>query len=90
MREALAKAQLPENYPPLSRVMLGADETTWLELTTREGERTWRMLDARGTPSAQLKVPRNLRIIVATRSTIWATETDDDGLQHVVRFRVTR
>jgi hypothetical protein len=90
MRAALEKAQLPDNYPPLSRVMLGADETTWLELTTREGERTWQMLDARGTQAAQLKVPRNLRIMVATRSTIWATETDDDGLQHVVRFRLIR
>jgi len=89
-REALAKAKLRENYPPLSRLVLGADETTWLELTTREAERTWQMLDARGAQAAQLKVPRNLRIIVATRSTIWATETDEDGLQHVVRFRVTR
>ena len=90
MRAALEKAQLPEYYPPLSRVLLGADETTWLELTTREGERTWQMLDARGNQSAQLKVPRNLRIAVATRSTIWATETDDDGLQHIVRYRVNR
>ena len=90
MREALAKVQLPESYPPLARLLIGTDETMWLEFTTVAGERTWHMLDGRGTPIAQLKVPRNLRIMVATRSNVWAIETDGDDLQHPVRYGISR
>jgi hypothetical protein len=88
--QALAKVQLPETYPPVTRFLLGADETTWIEFPQPDGDRKWEVLDARGTPIAELKVPRNVRIMVASRASVWAVETDDDGLQHVVRFRVSR
>ena len=54
------------------------------------GDRTWQTLDDRGNPIGQLKVPRNVRIKVASRAAIWATETDDDGMQHIVRYRIVR
>ena len=82
--------RIPESYPPLSRIIAGRDNTTWLELFTPSGDRTWLMLDAQGTLAGRLTVPRNIDLKVASRETIWATETDDDGLQHIVRFRVSR
>ena len=85
-----AAEKIPDFFPPLTVILGGRDETTWIEMFSIAGDRTWQMLDDRGNPIGQLKVPRNVRIKVASRSTIWATETDDDGLQHVVRFRVTR
>lgn len=90
LAQALQNATLPETYPPVARFLLGADETTWIELTEPEGDRTWNVLDGRGTPIAEVKVPRNVRVMVASRAAIWAIETDDDGLQHVVRYRVSR
>ena len=85
-----AAEKLPEFYPPLRAILSGRDETTWIELYSTAGDRAWQVLDERGNQVAQLKVPRNVRIQVASRSVVWATDTDDDGLQHIVRYRVTR
>ena len=52
--------------------------------------RTWQLLDARGNVSGLVNVPRNTQVMVASRDMIWAIETDDDGLQSIVRCRVTR
>jgi hypothetical protein len=82
--------RIPEAYPPLSRLLAGRDGTTWLELFTPSGDRTWLVLDAQGTLAGRLTVPRNIDLKVASRDVIWATETDDDGLQHIVRYRVNR
>lgn len=88
-RRATAE-RIPEFYPPLSRILAGRDATTWLELFTPSGDRTWHVLDPQGNPAGVLTVPRNIEVKVASRDAIWATETDGDGLQHIVRFRVSR
>jgi hypothetical protein len=48
------------------------------------------MLDARGNIAASIIVPRNTTVLAASRERIWAIETDEDGLQHIVRYRVSR
>jgi hypothetical protein len=89
-RALVEKMQLPEFFPPFSRLLVGRDETTWLELPPVRDSRTWQVLDARGNVTGSVNVPRNTTIMVASREMIWAIETDDDGLQHIVRYRVTR
>jgi hypothetical protein len=89
-RELVEKMQLPEFFPPFSRLLVGRDETIWLELAPVHETRTWHVLDARGNVTGSVTVPRNIIIQVASREMIWAIETDDDGLQHVVRYRVSR
>lgn len=84
------RAKMPRVYPPLLRVLAGRDQGTWLERYSVSGERAWIVLDGRGNVAGAVSVPRNIRILAASHDMIWATETDDDGLQHVVRFRVTR
>jgi hypothetical protein len=78
----------PSSYPPLSRIVLGRDQTTWLEEYSTEGDRHWVVLDARGDPIGRVTVPRNVQVLAASREFVWATDTDDDGLQHIVRFAV--
>jgi hypothetical protein len=90
LASAMERATLPETHPPLARVLPGRDETVWLELNRRSGERIWQVLDARGTLVGSVVVPRNIRFLVASRETVWAIETDADDLQHIVRFRVGR
>jgi hypothetical protein len=82
--------RIPESYPPLSRILVGRDATTWLEVFSASGDRTWHVLDAQGNVAGRITIPRNIDIKVASRDIVWATETDDDGLQHIVRFRVSR
>ena len=88
--EALEKARFPEHRAPVSRILAGRDETTWLELATASGDRTWNVLDAMGTLIGRVRLKRNVQATVVSRDLLWATETDDDGLQHIVRYRVTR
>lgn len=90
MREAAAQMKIPEVYPPVARLLSGRDETTWLETTTRGATRRWIVLDAGGSEIGRLEVPGNIRIMVASRASVWAIETDGDGLESVVRFRVSR
>lgn len=86
---AYRSMKLPATFPPLERVLLGRDETTWIEHYTSTGNRTWSMLNRRGEPIGWLVIPRNIRLHEVSRDFIWATETDEDGLQHIVRYRVT-
>lgn len=90
IRSALEKVQVPDFYPPVSSVLGGRDGSTWLEWYSQSGELRWEGFDAKGNSIGSFRVPRNIQIIAASRDQVWATETDDDGLQSVIRFRVTR
>jgi hypothetical protein len=87
---AMQRTTLPETHPPLARILPGLDETTWVELNRRAEDRIWHVLNASGAITGSLRVPRTTEIKVASATTIWVTETDSDGLQHIVRYRVTR
>ena len=87
-RSAWRSMTVPSDYPPIDRLLLGRDNTTWLEEYTPSGDRSWLVLDARGEPVGRASVPRTVRILVPSREALWGTDTDDDGLQHIVRFTV--
>lgn len=78
----------PASYPPLSKLVLGRDQTTWLEEYTIDGDRRWLVLDSRGEQVGRVTVPRNVQVLAASRESVWATDTDEDGLQHIVRYRI--
>lgn len=90
IRSALEQVQISDFYPPVSRVLGGHDGTTWLEWYSQSGDLLWEGFDGKGNSFGSFRVPRSIQIIAASRDKAWATETDDDGLQHVVRFRVSR
>jgi hypothetical protein len=89
-KDAAAKMLIPETYPPFSRLIIGRDESIWIESYGPGAERFWYVLDNRGTVSGRATAPRNVQLIVVSRTAVWGIETDDDGLQHIVRFRVSR
>ena len=88
--EMWRSAKLPANYPPLARVLLGRDETVWVERYSIAGDREWLMLDARGNVAGRLVLSRNVVLQAVSREMLWATGTDSDGLQHIIRYRVSR
>lgn len=91
--EAYRSMKVPSFYPPIVRVLLGRDDSIWLEEFTpiyKRSTRTWRILDGQGVVMGKLTVPGTFNLEVASRTTLWGTETDNDGLQHVVRYRVSR
>jgi hypothetical protein len=90
MEKALEGVTVPPVYPPYSRALVGRDDTIWIELYGRSERRTWEVLDGTGSLIGRVIVPWNFEIQVAGRTAIWGVETDDDGIEHVVRYRVSR
>ena len=89
-RDAAAAMPIPETYPPIARVLPGRDQTTWLETYGAAGARSWRVLDERGEVQGRVTFPANVQVMVASRDIVWGIETDADGLQHIIRYRVSR
>jgi hypothetical protein len=67
---------------------LGLDQTIWIGMRPTGEERGYLILNGRGDPIGSLMVPTSTRIRQASATRIWVTETDDDGLSSVVRYRV--
>jgi hypothetical protein len=78
-----------ESYPGVTRLAVGDDGTIWLEEhTLAPAARRWRVLDQTGSVIGLLAVPRNVMLLVVSRDRVWATVTDDDDVQSVVRYGV--
>lgn len=88
-RDAAAKMPIPETYPPFSRLIVGRDESVWIESYRPGAGRFWYVLDNRGTVTGRATAPGNVQLMVVSRAAVWGIETDDDGFQNVVRFRVS-
>lgn len=78
-----------KNYPPVRNIVLGRDNTVWLELRTTTGGHRWLMLDPKGNPVGTIVVPNEVTLKAAERGTVWGLITDEDGLLGVVRYRVS-
>lgn len=89
-RDAAAKMPIPETYPPFARLIVGRDESIWIESFGPGAERFWYVLDNRGTVTGRATVPGNVQLMAVSRTVVWGIETDDDGFQHIIRLRVSR
>ncbi|MGH7583954.1 MAG: hypothetical protein ACREL5_12080 [Gemmatimonadales bacterium] len=78
----------PRVYPPLESVMVESDGTTWVGLRRVDAGSPWVVLSPRGDVIGMLIAPDDVKLMVAGADVVWGTETDPDGLESVVRFRV--
>jgi hypothetical protein len=90
LKEAYQSMKRPSSYSPFTRLLIGRDNTLWLELFTLSGDRIWQVFDSRGDLVGRIALPRSVFVHAAEDSTVWGTDTDDDGLEHVVRYRISR
>lgn len=80
---------LPDHLPPVSDLVVGTDGTVWVAREEVPDEpRTWDVFDGTGQQIARVTTPPGLRIEAASRSTVWAVETDALDVPYVVRYRV--
>ena len=70
-------------------MVIGRDQTIWLETWTPAPERSWTVLDARGNPIASVRLPANVMVLAADLTTVWGIETDADDLNSIVRYKLT-
>jgi hypothetical protein len=87
MRE-LARARIPPVYAPVSGLVVGQDNTTWVQLGKTAGGTPVVALDAKGNAIASIVVPPRSRLVQASLVHVWVLETDDDGLSSIVRYRL--
>lgn len=79
----------PKVFPPVARVVVGRDDTIWLEETTAPTAlRYWRVVSRRGTVLGTLELPRNNNLLAADADHIWCTGIDSDGFENIYVYRV--
>ena len=88
--DAYRSVKPPDSYPALSRILVGRDDTIWLETYSRSGDRIWRVLGPDGATLGDVAVPRGIHIMVASREAFWGTDTDENDLASIVRYRISR
>jgi hypothetical protein len=86
--QSLARERMPRWYIAPETLTLGLDHTIWIGMRPTEEGRGYLILNGRGDPIGSLMVPSSTRVRQASATHIWVTETDDDGLSSVVRYRV--
>ena len=88
LRGLVAK-EIPAMYPPIEGLILGADQTIWLQLHSATAERQWLALDPAGNPIGVASVPKNFVARAADRGHLWGFEAEGDQLRALVRFAIT-
>jgi hypothetical protein len=86
--QALARERMSQWYIPVETLTLGLDQTVWIGMRPTDEGRGYLILNDRGDPIGSVMVPTSTRVRQASATHIWVTETDDDGLSSVVRYRV--
>jgi hypothetical protein len=85
------RMELPAHRPPVSRVVVGRDGTTFVG---REGGSAqslqWDILDERGERIGELSLPSQLRVLAADRDHVWGFETDEMDVATVVRYTLRK
>lgn len=84
----MARAAAPRFYPPVSGIVVGLDNTTWIQLRpTKDGTESL-VLDVKGNVVARVLVPPRSNLVQARLDRVWLREIDDDGLASIVRYRL--
>ncbi len=81
--------ELPKYYPPVERVLVGRDQTVWLELAELNSSHVWLVLDSIGREAALASFPASTRLMAANMRNAWGIAADSDGVESIERFRLT-
>ncbi len=85
-----AQVRVPPAYPPLASLHVGRDGSICVGMRTSTVTRQYLVFDLRGEPVGQFLLPAKARIGETDLNTLWAIEPDQDGIESLVRYRLTR
>jgi len=88
LRGLVAK-EIPPVYPPIEGLILGADQTIWLQLHSMSADRQWLALDPAGNSIGVVSVPRTFVARAGDRARLWGFEAEGDQLRTLVRYAIT-
>lgn len=86
--QVAAKQKMPAVYTPVTGIILGLDNTIWIPMRPTPTGREVLVLDGRGNPIGSVMLPPRTTLRQANLTTMWATQSDEDGLTSVVRYRL--
>lgn len=81
--------EVPAFYQPVLQVLVGQDTTVWLRHRKTPKGIPWSVYGKDGRLAASVVLPANLTIKEASLRQLWAFETDEDGFNNVVRFKLS-
>ena len=86
---ASLKAQMPSpsHYPPASFAFFDDGDRLWVGQRLEKGQ-YWEILDPTGRVVGDLRTPEGVALEAAIKGWVWGVETDRDGVESVVRFRL--
>ena len=88
LRGLVAK-EMPPVYPPIEGIILGADQTIWLQVHSTGGDHQWLALDGAGNPIGLVSVPKNFVARAGDRTHLWGFEAEGEQLRSLVRYSIT-
>ena len=90
--DASYTAPLPAFAPRFQRFLPGPGGEMWVELFSerREVPATYLVLDVTGKAKGRLTMPRATTLFEVGTDYVMAVRRDDDGLEHVVQYSLTR
>jgi hypothetical protein len=83
-----AVKRLPWAYPPVQGVLVGRDQTVWIELRSATPGRLWLVLDPKGDAVGTVRVPSEFVAKVAERGRMWGFDREADRVTALVRYRI--
>jgi hypothetical protein len=79
---------IPRYYPPVRRILMGVDGTTWVEQSLDLQGGTWIVLDAKGQTLFRVLVPLDIVVQQASRTDIWGVQTDSLGIASMLKRHI--
>lgn len=80
---------LPETYPPILRLFIDTDGSTWLEQKRSGAGHHWLVIARNGVVRGELVLPPNVRAMAAQGTILWGSAVDEEGVISLVRYQVT-
>lgn len=77
-------------FPPVTKIISGGDETTWLAGVDEDGEREWIVLDGSGSSIGRFRLPASSRVSYASGTECWIVEKDALDIPYLVRHEILR
>ncbi len=80
---------IPDWFPPVERLLLGADGTVWVKEHQDRGlPQRWRVFNAWGREIRSVTLPGGVDVRWARLDSIWAVQEDADGAEELVRYAI--
>jgi hypothetical protein len=92
VRKALdtdARRRIPPVLSPVTSAFVDDAGRVWVGLRPDSGTQDWMIVDTKGRVSARLSTPRNVRLVSAQGNSVAGVETDEDGIESIVIYRLS-